>query len=101
MLTTTINPNLSMGYLGQQVNSTGNQTKDADSSEAQKKGEDRVTLSEKAQDLKQTYQTKETAVEQTYATQSQQLEREYLQEKSQLETEFRQKRSALGINVYA
>ncbi len=101
MVATTFNSIGSVGYPGPQVNSVANETKKVDSSEAQKNGEDRVSLSKKAQALKQTYQTKETAVEQTYTTQSQQLEREYLQEKSQLEMEFRQKRSALGISVYA
>ena len=101
MVTTTFNSIGSVGYLGQQANSVSKDIKNVDSSEAQRNGEDRVTLSKKAQDLKQTYQAKETAVEQTYATQSQQLEREYLQEKSQLEMEFRQKRSTLGISVYA
>lgn len=101
MVTTTINSIGSVGYLGQQVNSASKQVKDVDSSEDQKNGEDRVTLSKKAQALKQTYQTKETTVEQTYQAQSQQLEREYLQEKDQLETEFRQKRNSLGISVWA
>ncbi|MCP3941149.1 MAG: hypothetical protein GY710_06670 [Desulfobacteraceae bacterium] len=101
MLTETSNLVVISGYQNQQntfakvSNSSAVETEDFSQSQT-----DEVTLSRKASELQQVYETKETVLEQGYANEAQQLENEFVQEKNRLEAEYSQKKQALEIDLY-
>ena len=68
--------------------------------DASKTQTDEVSLSQKSQELQQTYKKKESVLEQNYISDAQQLENQYFQEKDRLDTELSQKKGSLEINVY-
>lgn len=92
MLTATSNISFPNGY--QDTAFAKDTSKAASKNEDTSKTQtDEVSLSQKSQELQQTYDKKESVLEQNYISDAQQLENKYLQEKNSLEAELRNKNS--------
>jgi hypothetical protein len=99
MLTATSNISFPNGYqdtaFAKDTSTPASKNEDASRTQT-----DAVSLSQKSQELQQTYKKKKSVLEQSYISDAQQLENKYLQEKNRLETELSQKKKSLEINVY-